>query len=94
MKCSAGSFKYIYIGVLGAFKCLIYWLGSTTTRLYVLYTDTYKRFCEIQTVESIVLIPQNFLYLPVCEEITFSVIRFLKLYIGMSIVSNDNIGRL
>ena len=35
----------------------------------ILYTGAYKKFCGIQTVESIVLIPQNVLYLPVCEEI-------------------------
>ena len=29
------------------------------------YTGAYKKFCGVQTVESIVLIPQNFLYAPV-----------------------------
>ena len=29
---------------------------------FVDYTGVYKKFCGVQTVESIVLIPQNFLY--------------------------------
>ena len=92
MKSSAGSFKYIYIGVLGAFKCLIYWLGSTTTRLYYIQART-KNFVGFKQLNQLFWSHKTFCTCLCVRRFAFSVIRFLML-VCMSIVSNDNIGRL